>query len=110
MNTQERFGDPWIQFCLSPHNPLLGNAVISLLNFGLSYEENGKLPYTQYLSVDTTGEKLALLSLQIVSLFADIRIDDAGLYNKVLENIEYQQILEHYIKVKDNKLTVDMNE
>lgn len=60
--------------------------------------------------MDTTGEKLALLSLQIVSLFADIRIDDTGLYNKVLENIEYQQILEHYIKVKDNKLTVDMNE
>lgn len=110
MNSKERFGDPWIQFCISHHNPLLGSAVISMLNFGLSYEENGKLPYTQYLSVDTTGEKLALLSLQIVCLFADIRIDDATLYNRVLENIEYQQILEHYIKVKDQKMTVDVNE
>jgi len=37
--------DPWIQFCISGQNPLLGSALISLMNLGLSYEENGYVGY-----------------------------------------------------------------
>ena len=37
----ERAGDPWIHFCVSPYNDMLGNALVSMLNYGISYEENG---------------------------------------------------------------------
>lgn len=92
-----------------------------MMAFGLSYEENytvsltryfsskhyNQVPYTQYVMSDVNGEKLALLCLQLFGLFTDVKIDDAALYHKVLERPEYQQVVEHYLKVKQQKLSVD---
>jgi len=59
---------------------------------------------------DGGGEKLALLCLQLVCLFSDIQVSEDKMYEKVLESKEHQQIVEHYIKVRDNKVSVDSSE
>jgi len=109
-NSKERSGDPWIHFCVSPKNPYLLSALMSFLNFGISFQENSIIPYKQFITSDVSGEKLALLSLQLFCLFADIKIDEVALYHKVVDNVEYQQVIEYYLKRKEQKQSIDPHE
>jgi len=59
---------------------------------------------------DGGGEKLALLSLQIISLFSDIQVGEDKLYQIVLESNEHQQIVQYYLKCKEKKMSIDISE
>jgi len=63
--------------------------MVSVINFAFSFKENGSIPYFQYLSADYNGELLSVLGMQIIALFADVKIMPHLLYEKVAQMEEY---------------------
>ena len=91
----EKYYDPWLTYILSPKNQYIYSLIYSLATFGLSYNENGRVPYGHFGTVDG-GDRLKLLSLQILNLFLDFQIDENKIIELSLQQIEFTHILEEY--------------
>jgi hypothetical protein len=92
----QKYFDPWMVYVLSPKNIHIYTMVYSLLTFAISFEENGKLPYGGILFADESGERLQLLSIQILNLFFDFQIDENRIYEMSIHQNEYIIIVEEY--------------
>ena len=93
----EKYYDPWLAYVLSPKNQYIYPLIYSLSTFGLSYDENGTVPYGHFGPVDG-GDRLKLLSLQILNVFLDFQIDENKIIELSLQQIEFIQILEEHIE------------
>lgn len=99
-NHPAQYHNAFVFFLVSPKNPYIIEFVFSLLNFLASYQENGVLPYSGWLSYDPIYSKTALQYSEILMILLEPNIFFKEFQKNIPNIIELQEIANYYLDLQ----------